>query len=340
MTGISTMLGDIVNEQAKNHEVYVVAYHSHCEQSILDELSARVRVIYIAKRKREHRYHKWLIMKLNWRLFWLRADVVHIQTMKLCRAILPIVGRRQFLTVHGLCLPVERVWKGVNLIAVSDAVKEDIQSRCSLRVRTIADGINIGAIAQREPKPFCGTMRIVQVARLEFSKKGQDILIDALARLKQKGLENIEVDFIGAEVTPGELDVLQRQAVELGVAERVHFLGLRDRDYVYSHLKDYDLMCHPSRCEGFGLAIAESMAAMLPVLVPDQGGPYEVIGCGRFGYTFGMEDVESCASKIEYIYHHYQEALAITTPALERIQGCYSMERMVAEYLAYYKSTM
>lgn len=333
------MLGDIVNEQAKNHEVYVVVYHSYSEQSTLDKLSARVKVIHIAKKKREHRYSKWLIMKLNRRLFWLRADVVHIQTIKLRRAILPIVGRHQFLTVHALNLPVERVRKGVNLIAVSDAVKEDVQSRCSLRVRTIANGINIESIVQREPKHFCGTMRIVQVARIE-DLKGQNILIEALARLKQEGLENVEVDFIGGEEFPKELEALQQQAAELGVAERVRFLGLRDRDYVYSHLKDYDLMCHPARYEGFGLVIAEGMAAMLPVLVPDQGGPYEIIGRGQFGYTFGMGSIEDCASKIEYIYHHYQEALAITAPALERVKACYSVERMVAEYLAYYTSTM
>ena len=113
---------------------------------------------------------------------------------------------------------------------------------------------------------------------------------------------------------------------------------LRDREYIYSHLKDYDLMCHPARYEGFGLTVAEGIAAMLPVLVSDEGGPFEIIEHGKLGTAFKMESVDDCAAKIEHIYRNYQEALALTRAAYDKVKTCYSIERMVAEYIDYYKT--
>ena len=74
---------------------------------------------------------------------------------------------------------------------------------------------------------------------------------------------------------------LEKMSADLNVADRVDFLGLKDRDYIYQHLCDYDLMCHPSRFEGFGLTVAEGMVAKLPVLVATGDGPYEIIGQGK-----------------------------------------------------------
>ena len=58
--------------------------------------------------------------------------------------------------------------------------------------------------------------------------------------------------------------------VELNLEKHVRFLGNQSREYVYSHLKDYDLFVQPSRFEGFGLTVAEAMAACVPVLVTQE----------------------------------------------------------------------
>ena len=60
-------------------------------------------------------------------------------------------------------------------------------------------------------------------------------------------------------------------------------------------------MFHLVRYEGFGLTVAEAMAANLPVLISDEGGSYEIIGKGKYGYAFKMEDMDGCAKQIEYI---------------------------------------
>ena len=329
--GAETMLIDIANEQSKTQDVYVMIVNDSWEESLVDKFSTSVKVIF--NKRKPNTKSLWPVLRLNLTPLRLHPDIVHMHNGSLPRIILPQVSRGQFLTVHALQVPIEPVRRSVKLIAISDAVKDDVQSRTNHKIRTIANGINLDAIEKRESKLFSGKMRIIQVARLDADKKGQDILIDAIGLLNKKGIDNIEVDFIGCGPS---LDALQKQAKDLNLANRIHFLGLQDRDYIYTHLKDYDLMCHPARYEGFGLTVAEGIAAMLPVLVSDEGGPYEIINHGQLGSTFKMESSEDCAVKIEQILHHYNESLKLTSMAYNKVKLCYSIERMVADYIDYY----
>lgn len=328
------MLIDIANEQAKTQDVYVLIVNDSYQQFLLDRFSPKVKII-LNKRKPKTR-SPWPLIRLNWTLLQLRPDIVHIHNSMLPKAIMPLVSHGLFLTIHALQIPLESVRHGMKLIAISDAVREDVLSRGKYDIVTIPNGINIEAIEKRDTQMYHRKMRIIQVGRLDADKKGQDILIDALALLKHRGLNDIEVDFIGEGIS---LDSLKSQTERLGLNNCVHFLGLRDRDYIYSHLKEYDLMCHPSRYEGFGLTVAEGMAAMLPVLVSDDGGPFEIIEHGKFGTSFKMENVEDCADKIEYIYRNYNKAVSLVNDAYEHVKAHYSIERMVGEYIRYYQKS-
>ena len=331
--GSETMLVDIANEQAKSHDVYVLIVNDSYQKFLLDKFSPKVKVI-LNKRKPSARL-PWALIRLNWTLWKLRPDIVHLHNAMLPKVVLPFVSRGLFLTIHALQIPMESVRRGMKLIAISDAVREDILSRGKYDIVTIPNGINIETIEKRNTQLFQGKMRIIQVARLDAEKKGQDILINAMSILKQRGLNDIEVDFIGEGTS---LKELEQQVERLGLRENVHFLGLRDRSYIYSHLKDYDLMCHPARYEGFGLTIAEGMAAMLPVLVSDEGGPYEIIEHGKFGNSFKMEDSKDCADKIEYIFKHYNKALNLVPEAYKHIKAHYSIERMASDYIKCYEN--
>jgi glycosyltransferase involved in cell wall biosynthesis len=331
--GSETMLIDILNEQSKENSVALIIVNNSFSHQLITQINKNVRIVYLGRERLSRSISP--IIKLNYWIWKLKPSVIHLHQKSLAKMIFA-KGRSKFLTIHDLHITLEHVGK-VNLIAISDAVKNDILNRYPkvYSIQTIYNGINTSAIRKRQIKVFNNVLKIVQVARLEHGKKGQDILIRSIAELKKRGIDNVHVDFIGMG---SSLNFLTELCKSLNIEEQIHFLGLKDREYIYEHLKEYDLMCHPARYEGFGLVVAEGMAAMLPVLVSNSGGPYEIIGHDQFGFAFEMEEIMDCTNKIEYIYRHYDDALNYVHPAYQHVCNYYSVKRMVSEYCVAYKN--
>ncbi|HCY63564.1 MAG TPA: hypothetical protein DHV59_12200 [Oxalobacteraceae bacterium] len=130
--------------------------------------------------------------------------------------------------------------------------------------------------------------KLVTVGRL-VEDKNIALQIDLLARI-----EGLTLDIIG----DGHLLIeLKRLAEYLGVSNRVRFLGvLADLKDVYSQ---YDAYIHTATLEGFGLVVAESMSAGLPVIVPVIPGVSEVAGnAGLFFQSNNIEDLERVVRKL------------------------------------------
>jgi len=66
---------------------------------------------------------------------------------------------------------------------------------------------------------------------------------------------------------------LQRLAHDLGVADKVHFLGAMPRVQVLERLSECDVLVHPSLHDSGGWVCLEAMAAGRPVICLDLGGP-------------------------------------------------------------------
>lgn len=125
-------------------------------------------------------------------------------------------------------------------------------------------------------------------ARLEL-QKGHRYLLEA-ARL----LPGVRFACVGE----GELrDELTTEAVRLGVADRVDFLGFR-RD-MGALLRACDLVVLPSLQEGLPLALIEAMAAGRAVVATDIGGTRELVLGGETGILVRPEDPEALARAIE-----------------------------------------
>ena len=332
--GAETMLIDILNEQAKTEDVTLIIINDSKSESLINEIDKKIKIKYLKRKESSKSFIPFI--KLNLLLWRLTPNAVHIHNESICAVVLPRISRSLFLTVHALQVSMKHAKRAKCLFAISDAVKDDILNRGDFNVKVIPNGINLDKISKKENTELGvdKKTRIIQVARLVSDKKGQDILIDAISILQEKGYNNVYVDFIGTG--PSE-EALRKQAEEKQVADKINFLGLRDRKYIYEHLKDYDLMCHPARYEGFGLTVAEGMAAMLPVLVSNEGGPYEIIGKGEYGYSFKMEDAKDCADKIEHILSNNSEAQKKTLTGYEHVKKNYSVVRMVKEYIEAYK---
>ena len=111
--------------------------------------------------------------------------------------------------------------------------------------------------------------------------KGQHILIEALTQCP----EDVTAIFVG-EALFGEQDYaqsLQQQVAELGLEERVRFLGFRSD--IVPLMSACDLVAHTSVApEPFGRVIVEAMLCGRAVVAAKAGGAVELVEHGRTGW--------------------------------------------------------
>ncbi len=346
------MLVNIVNCQvAEGHEVAVVLINDLYEQTLVDKLDKRVKFMTMG-RKRKSRSPMFLF-KLNKTLMEMQPDVIHLHGSGLYGFLLRRrLSRVACATLHDLPHGAVRragfaswlfLWNALKtggnvclidvvpkVFAISQAVHDELLSRYGVESIVVSNGIVTKNFLERPSLQPKDKFRIVMVGRLMHEKKGQDLLLRAVAQINDS---QIDVTLIGE----GEsMDYLQNLTQELKLTKQVHFLGKQTQEYIATHLKDYDLFVQPSRYEGFGLTVAEAMAAQVPVLVSAGQGPAEVC-CGEtYGWVFENGNVSDLVDKISYIQQNYLLALEKATRAKDYVCKTYDVAETARRYVAEY----
>ena len=109
-------------------------------------------------------------------------------------------------------------------------------------------------------------------------RKGVGDLLQALGRPNLRELE-WHLTIAGG----GEIDTYRQLAQQLGIAERVTFLGWVDLDQVSRQMRTADIFVLPSYQEGLPMAIIEAMANALPVVSTPVGSIPDMIRDGETG---------------------------------------------------------
>jgi glycosyltransferase involved in cell wall biosynthesis len=117
---------------------------------------------------------------------------------------------------------------------------------------------------------------IVQTSRME-PWKGHHLLLEALGQLAD--VPHWVCWIAGSAQRSKEFAyerILHERVIELGLAERIRFLG--QRSDVARLLAAADIFCQPNTgAEPFGVALIEAMHAGLPVVTTATGGPLEIL---------------------------------------------------------------
>lgn len=125
---------------------------------------------------------------------------------------------------------------------------------------------------------------LITVGKLNYNKN-QQFLIRVVAELIKLGVES-DLTLLGSGSQESNLKQL---ATDLGVIDRIHFLGtVEDPEF---HLNKADILVHASHYEAFGLVLLEAMACGKPVVCFNDGGPAEVAENGHNGFAVKRDDL-------------------------------------------------
>ena len=133
----------------------------------------------------------------------------------------------------------------------------------------------------------------------------------------------------------GRIPSLKALCHDLGIEDRVHFLGARSD--VPDILEKCDVAVLSSHWEGFGLSAVEAMASGCPLIASDVGGLRDVVKGA--GILFPQGDDKELAEKIQWLCEHPDEYQAVAKRCQERAQQ-YDISVMAEKYLQLYNSLL
>jgi len=127
------------------------------------------------------------------------------------------------------------------------------------------------------------------------SRKGTDIIIQALGKLKKEKGIIVNVKFAGDDWDNSKEKILN-YAKEYGIDDQVACTGLLSRAELTRFLDESDLFVLPTKAEGLPRVIIEAIAKGLPTITTPASGNPELISSD---YLVPYYDVDTLAKKIE-----------------------------------------
>ena len=179
------------------------------------------------------------------------------------------------------------------------------------------------------PPPEMGRRRVIVPRRL-FHKNGVEYFVRAVPLIART------VDIEAVLVGDGpERDRLERLAGELGVSDRVRFLGARKNSEMPGLLSSAELAVFPSLMEATSVAALECMSCALPVAASDVGGLPEIVDA-EVGGLFRPADPADLARVVSDLLHN-ADLRALGASARARVVDNWSNARLAARHLDIYE---
>jgi len=229
------------------------------------------------------------------------------------------------------------------IITISPRQREDIVTRFRIAAADRTVVVPLGL----DLDPLFGVARELDGLRRTIGAEAGDLLVGYAGRLVPvKDLATLVRSFARAVSSVPELRLvlagggperasLEVLAADLGVAERVHFLGWVDD--LARFFGGVDLFALTSLNEGTPVAAIEAMAAGRPVVATAVGGVPDVVEHGSTGLLTPAGDVEAFASALVRLAEDQALREAMGTAGRARARERYSHHRLVSDIETLYE---
>ncbi|QDU68452.1 Alpha-D-kanosaminyltransferase [Planctomycetes bacterium Pla86] len=281
------------------------------------------------------------------------ADIVHLHTGRATwlGGLAARRAGRPAITTRRMDRTVKRSWRNRLIygalvdraVGISTAVSGLLTAGGVPRakIETVWDAVDPARVVPRRPPgevraaletdpgavvvTFCGAL---------VRRKGVDVLLRAAALLRRS--EPRLVLWIAGDGP--DRPALEALAEQLGIAERVRFLGRVDGVGDLLGASDFGVL--PSRAEGVGVAALETMAAGRPIVASAVGGLAEVVVDGETGSLVPPDDVDALASALGKMARDSWQRDRMGQAGRDRVAERYLPEHMVEAYDRIYRDVL
>ena len=190
--------------------------------------------------------------------------------------------------------PLPLAYRGLPVIAISHSTRNDLVARgLRSRIEVIPVGVDTARLTPHPEGRKTPGASLLYLGRLK-RYKGVDLLVRAVAKLAGEGLS---VDFKVAGTGDARPE-LEQLAGELGVEDRVIFLGFVDDRTKIDLLRTSWVHGLTSAKEGWGITVVEAGACGTPSVASDSPGLREAVVDGETGLLVPHGDVDALAAAI------------------------------------------
>jgi glycosyltransferase involved in cell wall biosynthesis len=191
-----------------------------------------------------------------------------------------------FRVYHKLIAPfLRRIWKEAAAVVANSKGLRQLATTFDSRfeIPIIPNGVDLQVYKMGDRD--WSSQRLLSAGRV-VHQKGLDLAMHALGGLK-------DLSWVWSIAGDGpQMHSLQSLAKELGIIDRIHFLGWQSREQLQNCYQQANIFLFPSRHEGMPNALLEAMASGLPVVASCIAGSEELVQDGTTGYLVRSEDVD------------------------------------------------
>lgn len=236
------------------------------------------------------------------------------------------IERRSLSNCHGI-------------VTVSESLRADCLSlgHDAEKIHVVHNGVP-AICPPRDHTPSPGGRWTVAMVALMRPRKGLEVVLDALAKLRRDG-HDVVLRCIGPFETEAYHRGIDEQIDRLHLSEFVDQGGFVDD--VPAALSKVDAMILPSLYgEGLPMVVLESMAAGLPVVATRVEGTPEAITDGVEGLLAQPNDADSLAGKIADLVTGRHDWSAMSAAAIDRHRDAFSDHAMARKTAEVYRRTL
>lgn len=224
----------------------------------------------------------------------------------------------------------QRVYRSARrVICISERVREEVLEGTgpSCRTSVVYNGVDPEFFSPGNDSKI-SELILLTVGNL-IPSKGHDVLIRAMGNLAAEFPELV-LEIIGEGRERARLQAL---AAQLGMQERVRFLGRQPRLQVAAAMRRCTVFALPSRYEGLGCVYLEAMATGKPVIGCRGQGIAEVIKQGINGFLVGPDNEKELTLVLGMLLGDEQRRRNLGTVARDTILDRFTLAQQ-AESLA------